>query len=110
MFLGDAYYFGPGVLQLDLAWDQRDQGTEDQDDAAGPDPTDQRKYVRLDDGLVILQLREVQVQVLIHAAADGYSSYRLAAGFVELAHRLEGAEEFSVLSDIDGGALPRVVL
>src|SRR5436190_500047 len=44
MFLGDAYYFGPGILQLDLAWDQRDQGTEDQDDAAGPDPTDQRKY------------------------------------------------------------------
>src|SRR2546430_11276349 len=27
MFLGDAYYFGPGALQLDLAWDQRDQGT-----------------------------------------------------------------------------------
>src|SRR6058998_2990285 len=25
MFLGDAYYFGPGVLQLDLAWDQCDQ-------------------------------------------------------------------------------------
>src|SRR6476646_9777766 len=44
IFLGDAYYFGPGILQFDLARNQCDQCAEDQDDTARPDPTDQRKY------------------------------------------------------------------
>src|SRR5262245_56336639 len=53
MLLRDAYYLGARVLQLDLARDQRDKRAEDQNEAAGPDPTDQREYVGLNDRLVV---------------------------------------------------------
>src|SRR5438067_1196768 len=46
ILLGDTHYLGPCILQLDLAWNQRYQGSEDQHDSACPDPADQRKYVR----------------------------------------------------------------
>src|SRR2546430_1630091 len=64
ILLSDTHYLGPRILQLDLARNQRYQGSEDQHDSACPDPADQRKYVRLNDRLIILYLREVQIEIL----------------------------------------------
>src|SRR5438270_13573367 len=44
ILFSDADHLAPGVLQLDLARNQRDEGAEDEDNAAGPDPADQREY------------------------------------------------------------------
>src|SRR5437016_971135 len=47
ILLGNADHFGARILQFDLARNQRDQGAENQDDPAGPDPGDQRKDISL---------------------------------------------------------------
>src|SRR5262249_8345097 len=61
ILLRDAHNFGAGVLQFDFARNQRDDRTDNQQDAADPNPADQRKHVRLDDGFVVLQLGEIQI-------------------------------------------------
>src|ERR1041384_3202379 len=109
MLLGDAYNFRPRVLQLDFARDQCDERAEDQDDAAGPDPTDQWEHVGLNDRLVVLELSEIQVQIFVHAAADGYASHRLAACLVELARWLACVQELSALVHVDRRSLPGVI-
>src|SRR5436190_19984170 len=47
IFLGIPHYFGSCVLQFHFARDQADQGSEDHDQGADPDPRDQREHIRL---------------------------------------------------------------
>src|SRR6266550_1736936 len=55
MLFRNPHHFGASVLQLDLARNQRDDRAEDQDRSAHPYPAHQRKYVRLNGGLSVLQ-------------------------------------------------------
>src|SRR5207244_4249361 len=79
-------------------------------ESANPDPGDQRKDVGLNDGRAVFELREIQVEIFVQAAADGYAAHGLACGFVVFAYRLECFQELSVLRNFDNRALPEEIV
>src|ERR1039458_3735726 len=105
-----AHHCGAGILHFDFAGDQADEGAADEHEAADPDPRYQREDVGLNDGaqVVVGHAAEVEVEVLIGAHADADFGSALLAGQVETLFRFELAEEFAVLRDVHGGAVPLV--
>src|SRR5437899_5564103 len=112
MFLRVAHDLRAGVLHFDFARDQADQGAADEDEAADPDPGDERENVSLNHGalLVVGHAAEIQVKVFVGALADADLGRALPARGVEALLRLERAEHFAALRDLDDGAVPLVIL
>src|SRR3954453_2289178 len=112
MFLRIAHDLRAGVLHFDFARDEADERSADQHEPADPDPRDQREYVRLNDGalVVVRHAAEVQIEILVRPLANSDFRRTLAAYGVEALFRLERAEDLAVLGDLHDRAVPLVVL
>src|ERR1035438_1706193 len=110
-FLGISHHFRAGVLQFDFTRHQAHQGAEDHRQGADPDPGDEREYVRLNHGalIVVAHAAEIQVKVFIgpHPYAD-FAGALLARG-VEALFRRQRAQQLAVHADRHGGAVPGIV-
>src|ERR1022692_4470322 len=90
MFLGDPHHFRTGVLHLDFAWDQADEGAPNQHQAADPNPGHQREVIRLNHGplVVVRHAAEVQIQVSVQPRPDADLGGTLPAGLDRKSKRL----------------------
>src|ERR1035438_6287474 len=111
IFLGISHHFRAGVLQFDFARHQAHQGAEDDRQGTDPDPRDEREYVGLNDGalIVVAHAAEIQVKVFIgpHPYAD-LAGALLARG-IEALFRRQGAQQLAVHTDRHSGAVPGVI-
>src|SRR4051794_13219040 len=107
IFLRVAHDLRAGVLHFDLARNQADKGSADQDERPDPDPRYEGEDVRLDDGarVVVGHAAEVQVEVFVDPLADRDFGGALPAGRVEALLGLERAEHFAVFGDFHDGAV-----
>src|ERR1019366_216726 len=110
-FLSISDHFRAGVLQLDFARHQADQGAEDHHQRADPDPRDQRKDVRLNHRALVVVAHAAEIQVKVFVGTYTYADFTgaLLARLIKALLRLQHAQHFAVLGDRHGGAVPRVI-
>src|ERR1019366_2661427 len=75
IFLGISHHFRAGVLQFDFARHQTHQGAEDHRQGADPDPRDQREYVGLNHGPLIVVAHAAEIQVKVFIGAHPYADF-----------------------------------
>src|SRR5450759_203392 len=111
IFLGIPHHFRAGVLQLDFARHQADQGAEDHHQGADPDPRDQWEHVRLNHGALIVVAHPAEIQVKVFVGPHPYADLTgaLLAGLIKALLRLQRAQKFAILGDRHGGAVPGII-
>src|SRR3990172_1260200 len=98
-------------LELPLRGNQGDDGAEENHDRAEPDPAHQGFHEDLDRGLVVVgDTGEDHVQVLLESRVAPHLGGGLLAREVEVLLGREGADELSVLCDLELRRHPFVVL
>src|SRR5260221_2527643 len=108
---------GCGYLDGDGIRHECDDGAEDHDDQADPDPRDQRIQVRFNDGtsggLVLAFIDQINVvhqeQIFAEAGINARQGLRLLAGFVEAALGIHGRNLLAAAEYIDDRPLVAIV-
>src|ERR1039458_7658071 len=96
---------------------ERDDGAEDHDDQANPNPRDQRIQVRFNDGpsggLVLAFIDQIDVahqeKIFAEAGVNAREGLRLSAGFIEAALGIHGRNLLAAAKNIDDRPLVGIV-
>src|SRR5205085_1188010 len=91
---------------------QTDQGSDQQDPVADPDPRNQWEYVGLNYSafIVICKPGEIDVQILVQTPPDSYLGGRSAAGLIHALFGLECGNLFSAARDVERKFAPDEIL
>ncbi len=101
----------------DGVWHERDDGAEDHDDQAHPDPGNQRIHVRFNDRtpsrFVPSFINQIEIahqkQVFTEARINTWQSLRLLAGFIKAAFGIHGRDLLAAAEHVDDRPLVAVV-
>src|ERR1700722_10800193 len=106
-----------GNLHGDGVWHERDDGAEDHDDQADPDPRNQRIHMGFDDGasggFVLAFINQIEIahqkKIFAKARINSRQGLRLLAGFIEAALRIHCRNLFAASKHVDNGPLIAVI-
>src|SRR3984957_2323724 len=110
MFLGNSYYLRSGVRQTHFVGNQADDGAEREHPKSDPDPGHQGKNISLDHSALIVgrEPGEVDIEIFVQSAADGYFRRWLLTGLIKAPFRIARSQRFSIARYVHSQPLPGI--